>query len=273
MKISFSTLSCPRWNWGEIAAAAHDLQYDGIEIRGVGKDISAPSVPEFGPGQLEKTMEKLRALSLSIPCLDSDCLLYQRENLERTALEVKTYVDLAHKLSSPYVRVFAAPPVPQPMGSVDEGFVRETAQEFADYAGSKGIMLLLETHGVWADSKKLNRLVESINSKSVGILWDVHHPYRHMKESVARSFDNIKDYVKHVHLKDSVAENGVIKYKMMGYGDMPVAEAISLLHDHGYQGYLSLEWVKRWYAELEEPGIVFYQYKEAITKMLDRLKR
>ena len=42
MKISFSTLSCPRWGWGEIIASAHDLGYDGIEIRGVGKDISVP---------------------------------------------------------------------------------------------------------------------------------------------------------------------------------------------------------------------------------------
>lgn len=267
MKISFSTLGCPRWSWGEIAAAAHDLQYNGIEVRGVGKDISAPSVPEFGSGQLENTMEKLRALSLSIPCLDSDCLLYQRENLSRTAMEVKTYVDLAQKLCAPYVRVFAAPPVPQPVGSVDEGLVREAAQELAAYAGSQGIMLLLETHGVWADSKKLNRLVTAINSKSVGILWDVHHPYRFLKEDPEETYDNLKPYLKHVHIKDSVWEEERVHYKMVGQGDLPLKKCINLLKNGGYDGFYSLEWVKRWDITLEEPGIVLAQFPSYIRSL------
>jgi fatty-acyl-CoA synthase len=267
MKISFSTLGCPRWNWGEIAAAAHDLQYDGIEVRGVGKDISAPSVPEFGPEQLESTMEKLRALSLSIPCLDSDCLLYQRENFDRTALEVKTYVDLAHRLCAPYVRVFAAPPVPQPMGSVDEGLVRETAQELAAYAGSQGIMLLLETHGVWADSKKLSRLVASIQSPSIGILWDVHHPYRFLGEDPEETYDNLKPYLKHVHIKDSVWEEERVHYKMAGHGDLPLKKCIDLLENGGYDGFYSLEWVKRWDITLEEPGIVLAQFPSFIRNL------
>ena len=267
MKISFSTLGCPRWSWGEIAAAAHDLKYDGIEIRGVGKDISAPSVPEFGSGLLANTMEKLKALSLSIPCLDSDCLLYQKENLGRTALEVKTYVDLAHRLCAPYVRVFAAPPVPQPMGSVDEGFIREQAQELAVYAGSRGVTLLLETHGVWADSKKLSALAAAIGSPHVGILWDVHHPYRFMGETPEETYDNLRPYLKHVHLKDSVWEGERIRYKVAGHGDLPLDKFVGLLKKGGYDGFYSLEWVKRWDMTLEEPGIVLAQFPSFIRSL------
>lgn len=36
MKISFSTLGCPRWSWREILATACDLGYGGVEVRGVG---------------------------------------------------------------------------------------------------------------------------------------------------------------------------------------------------------------------------------------------
>ena len=39
MKISFSTLGCPRWSWREILATACDLGYGGVEVRGVGNDI------------------------------------------------------------------------------------------------------------------------------------------------------------------------------------------------------------------------------------------
>ena len=37
MKISFSTLGCPRWTWREITSAAVDLNYQGIEMRGIGR--------------------------------------------------------------------------------------------------------------------------------------------------------------------------------------------------------------------------------------------
>ena len=49
MKISFSTLGCPRWSWREILATACDLGYGGVEVRGVGNDISVPSIPWTKP--------------------------------------------------------------------------------------------------------------------------------------------------------------------------------------------------------------------------------
>ena len=40
MNLSFSTLGCPNWTWREIIAAAVDLRYNGIELRGIGEDFS-----------------------------------------------------------------------------------------------------------------------------------------------------------------------------------------------------------------------------------------
>ena len=36
MKISFSTLGCPRWSWREILAPGCALGYGGVELGGVG---------------------------------------------------------------------------------------------------------------------------------------------------------------------------------------------------------------------------------------------
>jgi fatty-acyl-CoA synthase len=41
VKISFSTLACPEYSWADIYSMAKDLGYDGIEIRGLGNEISA----------------------------------------------------------------------------------------------------------------------------------------------------------------------------------------------------------------------------------------
>ena len=47
MKLSFSTLGCPRWTLKEIVATAKDLGFDGVEIRGIGDKINALEIPEF----------------------------------------------------------------------------------------------------------------------------------------------------------------------------------------------------------------------------------
>ena len=39
MKLSFSTLGCPDFSWTDIYSMAKDLNFDGIEIRGLGDDI------------------------------------------------------------------------------------------------------------------------------------------------------------------------------------------------------------------------------------------
>lgn len=76
----------------------------------------------------------------------------------------------------------------------------------------------------------------------------------------------MKDFIKHVHVKDSKVENGKLVFKMIGEGDVPIEKAINLLLRHGYSGYLSFEWVKRWFSDLEEPGIVFLEFIDKIRK-------
>jgi fatty-acyl-CoA synthase len=168
MKISFSTLGCPRWSFAEITATAYDLGYQGIEVRGVGKDISAPSVPEFSTENLPRTVAELNRLHLTIPCLDSDCCIHLRENEQAVDAEIKAYVLLAQKLGTPYVRIMATAPVPQPVGTVDEGYVCMRAARLGAMAREHGVKLLIETHGVWSDSEKLARLLSCIGSDSVG---------------------------------------------------------------------------------------------------------
>ena len=260
MKISFSTLGCPRWSWQEITATACDLGYNGVEIRGVGKEISVPSVPAFSDDNLQKTKSELKRLHLEIPCLDSDCCIHLRETEQSTTAEVQAYVRLAEKLGTPYVRVMGTAPVPQPMGTTDEGYVKERLQELSGFAGEHDVKLLIETHGVWSDTEKLARMLSGMDTAAIGVLWDVHHPYRFMGEKPIITFQNIKPWLCHTHFKDSVPLESSYRYTLPGFGDLPLEEIVSTLRDGGYEGYYSLEWVKRWDMSLEEPGIVFAHY-------------
>ena len=260
MKLSFSTVGCPRWSWRNIVATAHDLGYDGVEVRGVGKDISVPSVPEFGAARLSGTLENLAKMNLSVPCLASDCCLNDASRRELTAREVRAYVDLAKLMGAPFVRVMGDAAVPEPTGEVDTQLVSGIAAELGEYALSRGVTLLIETNGTWANSEKLARLLSDIGSPAVRALWDINHPFAFFHESPETTYGNLRQYLGHVHIKDATIENGKVHYAMMGYGQLPIERVVKLLKEGGYKGFYSLEWVKRWDTTLEEPGIVFAHY-------------
>ena len=65
--------------------------------------------------------------------------------------------------------------------------------------------------------------------------------------------------------------DGKVEYRMMGYGDVPVFDALKLLREGGYEGYISLEWVKRWCPDLQEPGIVFAHYATYMRYLINQL--
>ena len=96
----------------------------------------------------------------------------------------------------------------------------------------------------------------------VGVLWDIHHPCRFFGEAPEATYGALGQYIRHIHLKDSVLQDGMTAYRMMGEGDLPVRTCIELLLQNGFDGFFSLEWVKRWDMELEEPEIVFAQFRE-----------
>lgn len=258
MKISFSTLGCPGWSWEDMLSTAKDIGFNGIEIRGIGNELYVPKVKQFSAENIELTKKKLNKIGLEIPCLTSACYLFDKTNIDKQLQEGHDYIELASKLGAPFVRVLGDAQ-PQP-GDVDIAFVIENLKKLSVSAKAAGIKLLVETNGVFADSLVLKSLLEKVDSESIGVLWDIHHPFRFFNEKIEYTYENLKEYICYVHVKDSVIIEGNIKYKMMGHGDIPIKEAVQLLKKNSYDGYISLEWVKRWCLELEEPGIVFAHY-------------
>ncbi|MFA5657719.1 MAG: TIM barrel protein, partial [Oscillospiraceae bacterium] len=142
-------------------------------------------------------------------------------------------------------------------------------QRICDYAGDKAVTVLIETNGMLAKSSVMADFIRKTNRENCGVLWDIHHPFRFFGESPKTTFDNIGQYVKYVHVKDSLMENGRVKYKMMGQGDVPVSKALKLLKDNGYSSFVTLEWVKRWCPDLEDAGIVFSHFSNYISNIAE----
>ena len=258
MKIAFSTLGCPNYDWKDVYSMAKDLGFDGIEVREIRTEFySSP----FSTTKCEATAQKLKQIKLEIPCMSTGCVLSEVQTSEQNIEEITEYIKIASKLGASYIRILADRN-PAPAGEIDDNIVISEIKKLIPIAKEHNITLLVETNGVYADTKRLKKLLDGINNENVAALWDVHHPYRFFNESPKETINNIKDYIKYIHVKDSVIENGEVKYKMMGEGDMPINDIMIELRSMNYDGYVTLEWVKKWAPELTDAGIVFPHYAE-----------
>lgn len=264
MKTCFSTVGCPNWRWREIVASAKDLGYDGIELRGLGEELYMPGADRFRPDQAPHTRAELESHGLKISCVASDVLLHSREGDPEAS--ARAYIALAVSLGAPYIRLLGDT-WGMPGDGVDEALVLNRLRALAPEAESRDVVLLVETNGVWSDTKKLRALIDAAASPAVAVLWDINHPVRNFGESVEDTWANIGPLVRHIHLKDSVCRDGKITYKMLGYGDLPLREALGMLKRANFDGYLSLEWVKRWNTGLEDADIVFPHYIYEVRKL------
>ena len=261
MKLAFSTIGCPDWSFDEIVAAATDLRYDAIEIRGIKREMYAPGIKQLQDA--DKLLARFASLNLSISCLTSGATFAVHDNKDKSMAEAKAYVDLAQKLHVPYVRIMSTDKPYYDGGDIN--LCKAMFAELVKYAEGTGVTPLMETNGLFVDTKKLRAFLEETGG---GALWDVHHPYRFGGETIAESAANLTGFVKDVHLKDSIVNNGKTQYRIIGYGDIPIKEAIAELKKMGYDGYLTMEWVKLWNKDLDEPGVVFAHYPFFMKRFL-----
>ncbi|MBQ2668975.1 MAG: AMP-binding protein [Clostridia bacterium] len=272
MKISFSTLACPDYSWTDIYSMAKDLNFDGIEVRGLGDDIFAVKARPFTDSQLPLTVKKLKELGLTIPCLASGCGLKEKANHNKNIVEITQYIVLAQKLGTPYIRVLGDLH-PEAEGEVDDNYIADVLHVLGVIAEGFGVTLLVESNGVYADTKRLRRLLDTVNSPGVAALWDMHHPYRFMHESPEETVENLGGYIRHVHIKDSVELGDSFAYRMLGDGDLPLIQMLDTLRKSGFDGYVSLELGKNWSQEqLFDAGVIFPRYANFMRDYLDTVQ-
>ncbi len=221
-------------------------------MRGVLSELHANNIPQFKPNAIEATKARLKEMGLEIACLSSACEIQRPAVWDKTREMALKYVDIAQALGIPYVRVLADV-APSPMGKVDDFTVRFAAKELGEYAGERGVTILIENNGVYADSHRLRSLLDAIGLPTVAALWDINHSIRFFGESHEITYGNLAPYIRHVHIKDSYTNGNRVQYCKLGEGDLPVLPIVRMLLSKGYEGYFSLEWLKRWEKYLDEP--------------------
>jgi sugar phosphate isomerase/epimerase len=270
LPIAFSTLGCPKWEWKTILEHAAAQGYSGIELRGIQGEMDLTKRPEFSPTQLKTSLKDISALELRITDLGASTRLHEFEPAKRAAAidEGKRFIDLAHRLGTPYVRVFGDKVLPGQSRAATIERVIAGMRELGEYAKGSGVAVIIESHGDFADSPSLLGILKGSEMATTGLLWDAHHTFVSGKEQPADTFKQLGRYVRHTHLKDSQPAADGVRYVLTGKGTVPVRETVRVLAAGGYRGYYCFEWEKVWHPEIEEPEIAFPHYAKVMREYL-----
>ena len=270
LPIAFSTLGCPGWSWKTVLAQADRMGFAGIELRGIEGDMDLTKRPELLGDGLKQTRRDLDALGIVITDLGASARMHEKDPAVRSAQldEGRRFLDLAHSLGVPYVRMFGdkmppEEPKEEALKRVVDGF-----QQMAAHAKAAGVVVLIESHGDFTHSADLETILNRVGSPAFALLWDAHHTFVAGHETPADTYKRLGRFVRHTHLKDSKPEGNDRRYVLTGTGEVPVKEQVKVLAGGGYKGFYCYEWEKKWHPEIEEPEVAFPHYVTAMTDYL-----
>ncbi len=274
MKLGVSTLGCPEWTLDEILTRLPGYGYAGVELRGLGPDLDLTQSPHFAPVAIEETRRRFADAGLAICGVDTSCNFSDPDPAARARNleEGRRAIDLAATLGAPTVRVFGGG-----IGSESERAeavkrVASALSDLGDQAAQTGaVRVVLETHDAFSTGAQAADVLRQAAHPQVRALWDLHHPFRH-GETPTETFRALGPYVEQTHVKDSKPGG---TYCLLGEGDIPIREMLRLLKSGdekgGYDGWLNLEWEKRWIPALPDPDVAFPQYAARLRDYLDEL--
>ena len=267
--LSFSTLGCPKWTFEQILKCTVENHYDGIELRGILGELYLPKCSELNSKEnIAATRKRVEDKGKKIVDLGSSATLHFPEGAERqkNLEEGKRFIDLAHGLNCPNVRVY---PNNFPKGQDRDktlDLISKGLLDLGSYAKNSGVRVLMETHGevLWSDV--ILQIMKTAEHPNVGIVWDIFNMWEKTKESPAMVHEKLKKYIYHVHVKDAKIIDGKNKFVMLGMGETPLNEAFKALSKSKFKGYYSFEWEKLWHPEIDEPENVLPVYPKVMMK-------
>ena len=207
-RLAFSTLGCPAWNWKTILESADRFGYAGIELRGVAGEMDLTKVPELQGTRLAGAKKDLAALGLTVTDLGASAVMHEKDPAAREKHfdEGRRFIDLAHALGVPYVRMFGDS---LPAGESKEEVIARVAdgfQKMVAHAKPAEVTVLIESHGDFTHSDDLAAILTRVGSPQFALLWDAHHTFVAGKEQAADTYSKLGTWVRHTHLKDSRPE-------------------------------------------------------------------
>ena len=264
MKLSFSTKGWHGKTFDEFCAIAKELRFSGVELHNVRNRLFTDTNSAFQDYTTAATLRKLYENKISIPCIDSICDPADTEKRADSVSELEECIRIAGNLHIPYIRLHASA-----HGEDSFAVVQSFLEELLPKAEAVGVTLLLETSGLFCNTKTLRTMLDIFASDTLAALWDMYSTYFVAKEDPSVTIEHLGAYVKHIHIKDARAVEDGVQYCLMGEGELPISIFILALRSVNYNGFISLEWAPEWCEEIDDMEIILSQFENFMSQFSD----
>ncbi len=240
-----------------IMKIAKEMGFDGIEFI----DLDPPegvSEAEYA-AMLREESEKL---SLPITAYTIGANLLKDTGVDAEVERICRKIDIAELLGAKVLRHDAAWGMPDDMKAY-AGFEQilpvlvDGCKRVTEYAKSKDIITSIENHGLFCqDSERVERIITGVGDPNFGVLLDMGN-FSCADENSALAAGRLAPFIKHVHAKDFHIKSGnginpgkgffksrggnYLRGSIIGHGDIPVLQCISIIKASGYDGFISVE--------------------------------
>lgn len=247
-----STLGCAELSLPEICELLGEFRLRELELRAVQGRVDLPRwavetgwSPTLATAYLADHNVRFRVAGSSFKLVGND---------PKSRAELVEFCDWADSWGAMYVRTFGGGTWGKPLSSDDLEHAAQAVKWWQQERRSRGwkLELLLETHDAFSASPPFLELLARLD-EPIGVIWDSHHTWRLGSESPRDSWSQLSEWVRHVHLKDSVScpsARHPFTYVLPGDGEVPLQEILSVLQDNQFQGVVSLEWERLWHPYL-----------------------
>jgi sugar phosphate isomerase/epimerase len=237
--------------------------YAGVELRLIDGELIDPRMLADARAKVKQT---LSAAGLPAVAVDSSVRLTDDD----PAPDLRRFLELASDWESPLVRVFGGPlPVGGPGRARQLGTAARVLESCVPLARRLGVAIGVETHDDFSASSVVAELLAMTDPEWTGAVWDSHHPHR-AGETPAEVYANLGPRILLAQVKDARREpDDGWRLVLLGEGEVPVRQMLGLLAAGGYQGWISVEWEKRWHPEIEEPEVALPQHLAVLAKWME----
>ena len=219
--------------------------------------VYGKNIVDLSNQELDQLLSEVEKRGLFISCLASpvfkcaldpsravasgDTFGQEEESLEAHFSKLNRMFEIAKLLKTNKIRIFSFWREKNPSHYEDE--VIEHLKKAAGIAAEAKCILLLENEGSCNGgfSHEVARIVQNVNSPNLKALWDPGNEAHGGRSAFPEGYQEIKDLIGHVHLKDALIEKGDPKCVPIGEGEVPFVDQLQALQNDGYTGLFTIE--------------------------------
>ncbi len=269
MKLAGHTMGTPEYSLPEAIVLFKEIGLDGIEIV-VQDDYSCGFPNQAEPAAVKRIGALAQKAGLEICCLTPYFFEYNNPDPEIRAQEnrgLERVIEMADLTGAKFIRIYGGRfgDDEVDVNHAKRDLLVDSMRQLGDKAKRYGVTLVLENHfhTMTTTAAKTAAILAEIDHPNVGILYDQANLAFLHAEEYDEAIDLQEKYIRYIHAKDLVyrpgkqqfksnevshvnEEDRIVHSRIIGQGIVPWEKIIAKLKTIGYDGWLSLEYERRW---------------------------